>query len=262
MPVSLVENGTYRRRRNRYNGRPFLSRSRLISTREASVGSLSARWIAFLSEPPVSRPFPSAARNEGASTFITAFITSCIVWYRGQPIVASRDKLLSTDLLQHARSFSDVMMIARLTNLTRNVSSIGRTSANWASRWRALGRDLPEQDVLDVEADLLSLALGEARPGSWDLIAAVLPELRGTINARPLGGDARQILDRSLPGLGYDNWDLNRRILLALHHLQKRVSASRQELSVAGLSEVETDFVIVGPPEEPKRKVGLFWWLS
>jgi hypothetical protein len=45
-------------------------------------------------------------------------------------------------------------------------------------------RKLPEQDVLDIEADLLSLALGEARPSSWDLIAAVLPELRGTINGR------------------------------------------------------------------------------
>jgi hypothetical protein len=104
--------------------------------------------------------------------------------------------------------------------------------------------------------------LSEASSGSWDLIAAVLPELRGTINSRPLGGDARQILDRSLPSLGYDNWDLNRRILLALHSLQKRVSASRQVLSAAGLSEIEAHFVIVGPQEEPKRKVGFFWWLS
>jgi hypothetical protein len=179
-----------------------------------------------------------------------------------QPIVALRDKLLSTDLLQHAGNLSDVMMIARLTNLTRSVAAIGRTSANWAAQWGTLRRDLPEQDVLDIEADLLSLALNEASQGSWDLIAAVLPELRGTINSRPLGGDARHILDRSLPGLGYDNWDLNRRILLALHALQKRVSVPREALSIAGLSDVEIDFVMVGPKEEPKRKVNLFWWLD
>lgn len=178
-----------------------------------------------------------------------------------QPIVSSRDKLLSTDLLQYAKSLADVMTIARLTNLTRNVFSIGMTSANWASRWRELGRDVPEQDVLDIEADLLSSALSEVSPGSWDLIAAILPELRGTINSRPLAGDARRLLDRSLPGLGHDNWDLNRRILLALHFHQKRVSVSGLALSTAGLSEVESDFVMTGPKEEPKPKVDLFWWL-
>jgi hypothetical protein len=178
-----------------------------------------------------------------------------------QPIISCRDKLLSTDLLQHARSLADVMTIVRLTNLTRNVFPIGKTSANWASRWRGLERDIPEQDVLDIEADLLSSALSEASPGSWDLIAAILPELRGTINSRPLAGDARRILDRSLPSLGYDNWDINRRILLALHSLQKRVSVSGLALSTAGLSEVESYFVMTGPKEEPKRKVDLFWWL-
>jgi hypothetical protein len=91
----------------------------------------------------------------------------------------------------------------------------------------------------------------------------VLPELRREINARPLGGDARQLLDRSLPSLGYDdNWDLNRRIMLALHGLQKRTTVSRPTLSGAGLADAEIDFVYAGPKEEPKRKVGFFWWLG
>jgi hypothetical protein len=175
------------------------------------------------------------------------------------PIVSSRDKLLTIDLLQYAKGLADVVTIARLTDLTRNVFSIGMTSVNWASRWGELERDVPEQDVLDIEADLLSSALSEASPGSWDLIAAILPELRGTINSGPLAGEARRILDRSLPGLGYDNWDLNRRILLALHYLQKRVSILGLALSSAGLSELESEFVMTGPKEEPKRK--LFWWL-
>lgn len=175
---------------------------------------------------------------------------------------SSRDKLLDTDLLQHAAGLADIQMIAKLTNLPRSIFPIGRSSANWVLRWRELRHDVPEQSALDIEADLLSSALSEASSESWDLIAAVLPELRGSINSKPLGGDARQTLDRSLPGLGYDNWDLNRRILLALHSLRKRLPPSNGLLSRAGLSEVEADFVFVGPAEEPKRKVGIFWWLN
>jgi hypothetical protein len=134
-------------------------------------------------------------------------------------------------------------------------------TTEFCRRWRVLERDAPEQDVLDIEADLLSSALREASPASWDLIAAVLPELRRSIVNRPLYGDARQTLNRSLPSLGYDNWDLNRRILLALHSLQKRVPPSDDSLSAAGLSDAEVHFVFVGPQEEPKPKVGLFWWL-
>jgi GTPase-associated protein 1, N-terminal domain type 1 len=180
-------------------------------------------------------------------------------WHR--PIAAFRNKLLDTDLLQHATGLADVMTIARLLNLSRNVFPIGQTSANWASRWRVLERDASEQDVLDIEADLLSSALREASPASWDLIVAVLPELRRSIIERPLDGDAWRTLDRSLPGLGYDNWDLNRRILLALHSLQKWVPPSDGALLTAGLSDAEVHFVFLGPQEEPKRKVGLFWWL-
>jgi hypothetical protein len=177
------------------------------------------------------------------------------------PILKSRDPLLASALLQHLESFSDLMITARLMNLSRSVSSLGRSSANWASRWRGLQRDLPESEILDIEADLFSFALIEASPGSWDLIAAVLPELRGTV-IRGLEGDAYQKLDHALPGIGYDNWDLNRRILLALHRLQKGTLVSRQTLFAAGLSTPETDFVLVGPKEEQKRNLGLFWWLS
>jgi hypothetical protein len=181
-------------------------------------------------------------------------------WLR--PIASSRDKLLDTDLLQHATGLADIQTIAKLTNLSRSVFPIGRSSANWASRWRGLGHNVPEQNVLDIEADLFSSALSEGSSGSWHLIAAVLPELRSSINSKPLGGGARQTLDRSLPGLGYDNWDLNRRILLALHSLGKRIFPSNDLLSRAGLSEVEANFIFAGPTEEPKRKVGFFWWLN
>ena len=179
-------------------------------------------------------------------------------WRR--PIAAFRNKLLDTDLLQHATGLADVMTIARLfSNLPHNVFPIGQTSANWASRWRVLERDASEQDVLDIEAELLSSALREASPASWDLIAAVLPELRRSIINRPLDGDARQTLDGCLPTLGYNNWDLNRRILLALHSLQKHVPASGETLSTTGLSDAEVYFVFVGPQPEPKS--GFFWWL-
>jgi hypothetical protein len=177
------------------------------------------------------------------------------------PILMSRDTLLAGDLLQHIQSFSDLTITARLMNLSRSVSLLGRSSANWASRWRGLERDLPHSEMLDIEADLFCFALKEATAGSWDLIAAVLPELRGAVNPGPLEGDPRQKLDRTLPGIGYDNWDLNRRILLALHNLQKGVSVRRQTLSAAGLSEPEAEFVLIGPKDEPKRKVGLFWWM-
>jgi hypothetical protein len=153
-------------------------------------------------------------------------------------------------------------MIARLLNLSRSVFAIGRSAANWALRWHALHQDVPEQAVLDIEADLFSTALSEQSAGSWDLIAAVLPQLRGSINRTPLEGEARRILDRSLPGLGYDNWDLNRRILLALHTLQKRVRPSDSVLSRAGLSDIEAHFVFIDPQDEPKRRSGFLWWLG
>jgi hypothetical protein len=178
------------------------------------------------------------------------------------PIESFRDALLKTNLLQHAEGLSDLTMIARLTGLSRSVFPLGQTSANWASRWPGLRRDLPEQEILDIEADLFTSGLSEASPDGWNLIAVVLPELRVSINKEPLGGDARQTLDRSLPGIGYDNWDLNRRILLALHALRKKIHPADRILSQAGLSDVESDFVIHGPEEKPKRKSNIFWWLD
>jgi hypothetical protein len=182
-------------------------------------------------------------------------------WRR--PIAGLRDALRSLDLLSFAAGLADVLTIARLTDLERDVFEVGKSSENWANHWRSLRRDVSLQETLDIESGLLVRALREASSSSWTLIEAVLPELRREINARPLGGDARQLLDRSLPSLGYDdNWDLNRRIMLALHGLQKRATVSRAILSSAGLADAEVDFVYAGPKEEPKRRVGFFWWLG
>lgn len=184
-----------------------------------------------------------------------------VAWRR--PIAGLRDVLRSLDLLSFAAGLADVLTIARLTDLERDVFEVGKSSENWANRWRSLRRDVSLQETLDIESSLLVRALREASSSSWTLIEAVLPELRREINARPLGGDARQLLDRSLPSAGYDdNWDLNRRIMLALHGLQKRTTVSRATLSCAGLADAEIDFVYAGPKEEPKRRVGFFWWLG
>ncbi|WLA74202.1 hypothetical protein QIH77_02900 [Bradyrhizobium diazoefficiens] len=181
-------------------------------------------------------------------------------WRR--PVANARDALLATDLLSRAGSLSDVLAIANLLGLTRGVFAVGRSAANWSSRWHSLRRDVSEQIMSDIEAELFSAALNEAGQGGWDLIAAVLPELRGTINRQPLGGEGRRTLDRSLPYLGYDNWDLNRRMLLALHAMYRRTPTPDELLFRAGLSEAEAEFVRTGPKEEPKKKVGLFWWLG
>ena len=50
--------------------------------------------------------------------------------------------------------------------------------------------------------------------------------------------------------------------MLALHGLQKRTTVSRSTLSGAGLADIEIDFVYAGPKEEPKRRIGFFWWLG
>ena len=206
--------------------------------------------------------FRRAPDTVGRSVIVAAIKGELDAAWRG-PIVAFRDALLGLDPLSFAAGLSDVLTIAHWTDLERNVFEVGRSSENWAKRWRSLRRDVSRQDTLDIESDLLVRALREASPSSWTLIEAVLPELRLEINARPLGGDARQKLDRSLPSLGYDdNWDLNRRIMLALHGLQRRTTVGRPTLSGAGLSDVEIDFVYAGPKEEPKRKVGFFWWLG
>jgi hypothetical protein len=181
-------------------------------------------------------------------------------WLR--PIANARNALLATDLLRNARTLSDVTMIARLLGLSQGVFPIGVSAANWASRWGSLEHDVSDQDVLDIEAGLFLAALGEPSAAGWELIASVLPELRGSINRQLLGGEARRILDRALPFLGYDNWDLNRRILLALHSLHRRAPPSEALLSRAGLSGMEAEFVRVGPQEEPKNKGGFFWWLG
>ncbi|MGY4473531.1 hypothetical protein [Bradyrhizobium sp. USDA 3364] len=181
-------------------------------------------------------------------------------WRR--PAANSRNALLDLDLLQHAAGLADVLTIARLTNLKHSIVTLGRSSENWSTRWNSLQRDVPEQGVLDIESDLLVHALEEASQASWNLIGAILPALRATINAGPLGGNARQTLDRSLPSIGYDNWVINRRILLALHALQKRTIVNRPMLSSAGLIDIEADFVFTGPREEPKRRTGFFWWLD
>ena len=121
-------------------------------------------------------------------------------WRR--PIAGLRDALRGLDLLSFATGLADVLTIARLTDLQRDVFEVGKSAENWANRWRSLRRDVSLQETLDIESGLLVRALREGGPSSWSLIEFVLPELRREINARPLGGHARQLLDRSLPSSG------------------------------------------------------------
>jgi hypothetical protein len=134
-----------------------------------------------------------------------------------------REQVLTSGIFPSLSTLSEITTAARLMDIPRNPSKLGRSSEAWASRWRGLQRDQPASEIIDLESDLFALALSEASPASWDLIAEILPELRERMNQGPLKGDARHRLEHALPSIGYDNWDMNRRTLVALHHLQKHV---------------------------------------
>ncbi|MET4426395.1 hypothetical protein [Bradyrhizobium sp. RT3a] len=92
---------------------------------------------------------------------------------RASSVVGSSDRklpgrifFLDFDLLQHATGLADVLTIARLFNLERSIFTLGRSSENWTTRWISLQRDVPEQEVLDIESDLFVHALEEASQAS------------------------------------------------------------------------------------------------
>jgi hypothetical protein len=121
-------------------------------------------------------------------TFVASALEAGVASRLLAHIARGRDALIGTGLLQYAQSLSDLMMIARLKDLSHSLFQIGQSSAAWTLRWRDLAHDVPEQDILDIEADFFSRALSVGNLDSWELISAALPHLRNSSTASPWQG--------------------------------------------------------------------------
>jgi hypothetical protein len=177
------------------------------------------------------------------------------------PIRSYRDLILGANILYHIESFGDLATAVFLLGAQTDLRRFDKNVARWSALLPKLKRDASEGDVLQLFASLLAMALQNPCVESWSIVAQTLPELRANTLRGQLPNDTYLVLDRSLPHLRRgDDWDLDKRMLLALRRLQEKEPASNATITSAGLSGDEKDFVLHGPKENGKKSM-LFWWL-
>ncbi|MET4092915.1 hypothetical protein [Bradyrhizobium sp. S3.5.5] len=174
------------------------------------------------------------------------------------PISGAREIILASQFVNRISSLGDVCTAIYLLGLWNGASGLNRDASFWANALPRLRPDASELDVLFLYASLLILALDERSPASWKLIELTLPTVRAGVLRGQLPNNVYSLLDRAVPSIR-DNWDLNKRILMALHRLYETNPATRQELGRAGVWDDDLDIVFYGMPEPPRQR--LFWWL-
>ncbi|MBX9646723.1 MAG: hypothetical protein K2X57_06685 [Xanthobacteraceae bacterium] len=169
--------------------------------------------------------------------------------------------VLNTDFLDRLRSLGDLSTAMYLLGTWGGSSGFNRDANAWAMLLPRLAHDASDADTLILYANLLVLALDRSRKGNWDLVVQTLPFLRTHALQGWLPHQAYQTLDYELPRIGKDTWDLNKRMLIALHRLHEAVPVSRDRLEAAALSKDDIDIVYSGIKEVPKPQ-SFFWWLG
>jgi hypothetical protein len=166
----------------------------------------------------------------------------------------NRDLLIDRDVMGSITSTSELQIAF---DLLGGVPAAIDGSGYWVQRLATLQDDIVGTDRTSLQAILFDVALKRFDGSSWALLALILPDVRNATINGTLSDRALRSMDESLPKLGHDNWDINKRILYLLHRLLRVVPDEGKALSTLKLSPEEMDFVTRGPREEP-RKITFF----
>jgi GTPase-associated protein 1 len=155
------------------------------------------------------------------------------------------------------RSWSRVALGVSYLGYPRRV---GPRAEEWAAILACITDDLQGDDRVRLQGYLLRSALDEGSAGTWKLCAIVLPELRPVVLRGALPDDVYRMLSSDLPMFntaGY--WDINRRVLICLSYLRRKVSDAYAE-SALGLSDHDLQVLFNGASDEEDSKRSRFWW--
>lgn len=169
--------------------------------------------------------------------------------------------ILDTGFVDRIRSLGDLSTAIYLLGISNGLFGFGRDAEAWAGLLPNMNHDASDADTLILYASLLVLALDRSGIGNWNLVVQALPLVRSGVLRGQLPNQAYQTLDRELPRIARDSWDLNKRILVALHRLYAAIPVSGETLAAAGLLQDDMGVVYHGIRESPKPP-SLFWWLG
>ena len=132
-------------------------------------------------------------------------------------------------------------------------------------RWlSALERPGPEADGelrTDFEAYMCIVATKSRTPSAWNLPRQTLPGLRSIVLAGRLMNRAYQPLDLYLPPYGWNSWDFDERILIALRDLRRWTNVDNAVVASLVLSDDELEFVLdrLKSKKRDKGDKPIFW---
>ena len=170
-----------------------------------------------------------------------------------------RNQIRDADIVSRIHSLGDLSTAMYLLGHQDDLRWFGKDVAGWAAMLPNMRRDASETDTLQLFALLVMIALERPCAESWVIVGCALPELRATALRGQLPYYAHRFLDRALPHMKRDDWDINKRMLLALHALHEAAPASAGDLAATKLSDDEREVVFYGLKDNT-RKSSLFWW--
>jgi hypothetical protein len=97
-------------------------------------------------------------------------------------------------------------------------------------------------------AYLSIIAFRSASQSGLELLFFSFAELRRAARANDLNYDARRMLEANLPDIGYSNWDIDRRLLIALGKLLRSTGQSFDAVNRLPLT--DSDIRIPGSPRQ------------
>lgn len=137
---------------------------------------------------------------------------------------------------------------------------VGLQAKGWVFVLSSIQDDLRGDDRARFQGYLLQIALSDSEEDSWKLCALVFPDLQKLILTGKLPDDVHEMLLSSLPRYNTASyWDVNRRVLICLSFLRKKVRNADAENALC-LSASDREVLITGAANEEDSKRFRFWW--
>lgn len=163
-----------------------------------------------------------------------------------------QDTLLRTPWLDAIGSTQKLTKAMQLLRYPRNPQ---KSMDELFGKIKTIPDDAAGPDRIDLHAYLIRLALDGAGAANWEILVAVLPEIRPKIVQESLTQFAHDMLTADLPRFyAAAYWDLDKRILLGLSRLYKK-HPNDQALRDLRLSQKELEIVLEGERDEKRSSI-------
>ncbi len=166
--------------------------------------------------------------NEIALLLGTDFLRAAINAYAIGGLHPTWHSVVSTRL-SAALDTSSLRWIERTSELAAVGELLGYPSPDdvifeqWSSLYLGIIDDVEGTRRTELQAFLFCAAVAEPTQKSWPVVLSAFPQLRIIVLEGSLSPAAYRLLDRNLPSIGYDSWDLGRRLLAALAQLWRTI---------------------------------------